>query len=216
MNGRQEGDARLRRLLREADPAYGAPELDAAEVARLRRTVLGATEREPRSWLPWPAASLAFAAALAAVVVGLALWRSDLAWKPAPGENRAATSLAAQTPSTLHTEEPSPAREVSPTSETRSTMAATGTTGRPPAPTAAARVDVETIHRSRTNEAMRSSRRSPPRAIDSTTATPTDPAPAETVAAAQPASEPPQPYQLQLTAPGGTRIVWLLTSSSGR
>lgn len=215
-----ERDERLRRLLRDADPAREAPELGAAEVARLRRTVLGAAEREPRAWLSRPTLSWAFAAAVAAIVVGLALWRLDLTWKPATGEDRTASAVPAQTPSSRHAAPASTARDASLNTAGSSTVATTKPGGPPVLTTSAtgAHAEVASAHRSGTNQGPRIGPRSSPRATHSpaSTAEPSAAAPPETIAAAQPPSEPQQPYQLQLTAPGGTRIVWLLTSSSGR
>ena len=216
MNARDE---RLRQLLRDADPAREAAELGADEMARLRRTVVGAAEREPQPWLPRPAIALAFAAAMAAIVVGLALWRFDLAWKSMPDEDRAATSLRTPKPSSHHGARPSTTREVPPTPGAGSTIAAITTAGSASVLTTSAtatRAEGASAHRNRARE-PRTSPRSSPRAIDSPPAgTPAAGAAAETIAATQPASEPQRPYQLQLTAPGGTRIVWVLTSSSGR
>ena len=88
MNERGE---QLRRLLRAADPAREASELAAGEVARLRRRVLSAVDAEKRHWLARPSFALAFAAATAAVVVGLALWRFGLTWKATANDEGAAT-----------------------------------------------------------------------------------------------------------------------------
>ncbi len=212
-----EQNGRLRHLLRDADPARDAPELVTAEAARLRRTVLGALEREPRAWPSRPAIAWALAAALAAAVTGLALWRFDATRKAAPREDRAATSVPMRTPKTRHDGPPPAAREASRASE-GTAIAATTTSGRPSLPTTAAtpaRAEVAAVPRHRAHEGPRTGPRSSPPAIQSP-APPGETAPTETLAAAQPASEPRQPYQLQLTAPGGTRIVWLLTSSSGR
>ena len=203
MNGRDE---RLRELLRDADPARQAPEVGAAEVARMRRTVLSAVHREERPWSARPSFALACAAAMAAVVLGLALWRFGLTWKPTADEHRAAR--------------PSTTPGASPTTSARS---ATVSAAKPRSPSvaatsaAAAHAELASAGRSTATAAARARRRSSGRAIDSAPARPSiDTAPAETMAAAQPASEPQPPYQLQLTAPGGTRIVWLLGSSSGR
>src|SRR5262245_20950393 len=108
MNARNE---RLRQLLREADVAREVPELDANEVARLRRAVLTAADREERSWLARPGVALAFAAVMAAVVVGFALWRFDLAWKSSPRSERAAASSRTQTRSSHDRARPSTTSE---------------------------------------------------------------------------------------------------------
>jgi hypothetical protein len=209
MSGRDE---QLRHLLRDADPANEAQELGTAEVARLRRTVLGAAERGPRAWMPPSTIALAFAAALAAVVFGLALWRVDLMRRREPRDDRAAASLPMQTPNRRDGGPASMAPHLS--SAAGSTSAAAAAPGAASALTTsptAARAEVAMVHRG-ASEGPRTAPRSSPRVIHSPAAS----APVETVAAAQPPSEPQQPYQLQLTAPGGTRIVWLLSSSSGR
>lgn len=217
MNGRDE---RLRHLLRDADPAREVPELGTDDVTRLRRTVLGAVDREERTRSARPSFALAIAAAMAAVVCGLALWRIGLEWKSTPNGDRATASVRPLVPSGHHDARPSTTREALPTASAGATTAATATPGSSSVPTTSAttgRAELVSAHRNTTSREPRASPQSSPRAIDSLPAGLTaETAPAETVAAAQPVSEPPQPYQLQLTAPGGTRIVWLLTSSSGR
>jgi len=215
MNERGE---QLRRLLRAADPAREASELAAGEVARLRRTVLSAVDAEKRHWLARPSFAVAFAAATAAVVVGLALWRFGLTWKATATDERAATSVRPQTPTTHHGARAATTRETSPVGSAGVSAAATATPGSssvPAGPATAERAAVASARRNTTSRGPRTGPRSSPRATHSPAAA-AEPAPAETVAAAQPRNESQQPYQLQLTAPGGTRIVWLLTSSSGR
>jgi len=217
-----ERDERLRQLLRDADPAREVPELAADDVTRLRRTVLSAVDREERPWSPRPSFALAFAAATAAVVLGLALWRFGLTWKSAPNEDRAASSVGPQMPSGHYATRPSTTQEASPAASASSTTASTATRRNPSVAAAAGsaatgHAELASAHHDAATEETLTRRRGSERAIDSARAgATTETARAETLAAAQPASEPQQPYQLQLTAPGGTRIVWLLTSSSGR
>ena len=196
-------DERLRQLLRDADPARTAPELGADEVARLRRAVVGGVEHATFPWWARPGFAFALAAAVAIVVLGLALWRFETPREPVPSDRRTAASPATPLPRDRNAVQPVPDRVASARPSARQPA---GTRRGVPATPAIGR---DTARRP---SPSRRPTQSPPQPV----APPAASTPTETVAAAVPASEPQQPYQLQLTAPGGTRIVWLLTSPSGR
>ena len=212
MNAR---DRRLRELLRAADPARDAAELSAAEVARMRRSVLAVADAETRSCLAWP--TLAFAvAAVVALALSVVLWRTTALPESTASGAQATTSSGDPAPASKAVQQSSPR----PTPlAARSVVAATP---RPTpdvplleaaAPSAPHRSAPSTRRRATTTADARTDDRrdlSAPREAPS----PTDPTAPDTVVAAQPEREP-RPYQIQLTAPGGTRIVWLLTAPSG-
>ena len=88
-----------RSALREGDPAHGAPDLDPQEVARMRRAVLAAAQEkaEKPRLLPWlsPAWGGAIVAA-AALLLALGLW-----WLPnreEPASERIAVHVPAPVP----------------------------------------------------------------------------------------------------------------------
>ncbi|HEV8240842.1 MAG TPA: hypothetical protein VGS57_15865 [Thermoanaerobaculia bacterium] len=219
---------RLRQLLREADPAPDAGELGAGEVQRLRRAMLAAAKSDARPRLARPAYALAFAAAVAAVVAGVALSRFDARRRSSPHDVRTASSSRHADVARAGVQPPRLGETTSSPDASQALAALHGTAGSPSSPAASSPAPMGADHRAglHTPSGTSGSGQHAPRAIDSTTlaaihppstaVAPSDVAPVESVAAVRPASEPQQPYQLQLTAPGGTRIVWLLTDPSGR
>ena len=196
MSGRDEA---LRRLLRDADPARDAAELPAVDVARLRRSVLRPTARETRR----PLAPLAWAAALAAVVLALAIGLALSRTPPPPEASPNRLHASASPPGIAPPRRPAN-DHLSSTTATAPTLPRAGDASRP---RLAASSGSARIHHRRSQPVSR--------ARQQIASPPSTAMPAEEVVATQTAPEQP-PYQLQLTAPGGTRIVWLLTNPSGR
>jgi hypothetical protein len=172
MNG-ETRDERLRRLLREADPAADDPGLTIEEAREMRRTVLTAVPEPRRRWLAVPALAGAAVAALA-VALALAMWQGQ----ESPTVPPKAPNRIAAVPRT----EPVPAAPAEP-----QTPAVRATPERPPA------------------EAPKPPRRRPPRRKRSGHRAPVS----TPMAAAVVASE---THQIQFATPGGTRIIWVLTS----
>lgn len=194
-------EERLRALLRAADPATAEPELRPEEVAAIRRTILDQA-RGPgasRSWerLTTPTWRLALAVAtLAALALGLAvLLRSA---RPAPAVREASgpgTGMAR--PSTV----PSPAPHAP------SHPSAGAPVAPPPVDRLAGRVPP--AEDATTGPAPRKEPFSPPAPVVEPPSAP----PLDKVADAAAPTQ--RPIQLQLTAPGGTRIVWVFEPSTG-
>jgi hypothetical protein len=209
-----ERDERLRELLRAADAAAEAPELGEGEVAWMRQRVLRAASEVPprkraaRAWV------LAGATALLALAIGLALTRMPDTRDASPARGGAPSRAEVSTPQ-LPPSRPASGdvQAASPSSAKRPNSSA------PARPRAAA----ESAERAPTQLASRGSDGDNGAArvrTDSRAARPArshtnagESAPPEvTIAQAAPER---QPYQLQLTAPGGTKIVWVLTADNG-
>jgi hypothetical protein len=192
-----ERDRRLRALLRDADPVVGAPELSPEDAARMRRSAMAAaTERRPSGFAApaWRVALAVAAAAALAVGLGLLLQRER-------------SSVGAASPA----RDASLPRPQPPHEATVATAAAPRPSPEPPthAEPLSPRTAAAAAPRARGDEPAPAVRRERPA---------TRSEPATTVASATISSPAkPQPYQLQLTTPGGTRIVWVLEpGSSGR
>lgn len=159
---------RLRRLLRQADPAARTPGLPAADARGIRRRMLDEAERAERRWLAgwlfrpaWAAA----AAALVLVVVLVLVWRSGEAPAPSTPEPPVQTVATPREPSSPETPTPATEPEDSPREP------------RAPEPRLA-RAEPAGASSSETASNQRSRR------------------------------------QVQMEAPGGTRIVWVLDPDS--
>jgi hypothetical protein len=192
--------SRLGALLRAGDPAAGDPAPAADEAARLRRIVLAATESSPaRAWqgsaLRWAAAGL----------VAMALALGWLALVDPGGPQRteptaAAVDRSARRPSTAALPR-RPALDEPPTPTAPAERPSTGIAGRQPAPTMATpRAAPSTLPREEQQAGQAEGGASPEEAL--------------AVAAVGTAAEKPS-LQLRVTAPGGTRIVWVLTPAAG-
>ena len=164
MNGKTR-DERLRRLLREADPADGETGLTTEEVRAMRRTVLTAIPDRIRRFVPSPVLAGAVVAALAAILL---LW---LGRDHAPVSPRESARVATTAPP------PRPA----------------------PVPKAAAKPSTDVAVAERTSSGTAREKRSREKRR---------PAP-ETLANL---NERPRARQIQFSTPGGTRVIWILTS----
>ncbi|HEV8631515.1 MAG TPA: hypothetical protein VGV61_14455 [Thermoanaerobaculia bacterium] len=177
-------DDRLRALLRDADPAAGAPPLPPADLARIRRAAHAALVAPLRSF-GWRPLAWAAVAALVLLAVGLA----------ALGRRERAT-LAPQT--TVAAAAARPSAPVASDAAAAPTVAAAPVAA--PAAGATPRADRQTSHPTAPFPRTRPIRHPRPAAASAAVAA---------VAAAP-------PRQIQLTTPGGTRIVWVLEPSPGR
>jgi hypothetical protein len=161
-------DDRLRRRLREGDPAAGESDLSLDEIHAMRRTVLTATPEPRRPLLP--ALALAGAAAAAILIAFFAL-------RPGPVRPPAPPRIAA-----MPARPPASGPRIPRPSPTRMAPPSRGEKKRP-------------THRRRHFR--------------------TAPEETATLAALEPAGNPPEepgPRQIQFSTPGGTRILWTLTS----
>jgi hypothetical protein len=187
----RQGD-RLVELLRDADPAAGIPELTSAQVEALRRAAFRALPDETSGSRPFSVWSVVLAAAAVALVALGLVFAIHLT---APEANDVRQAHEAPMEPAAHGN-PSPA-----TAPTVTPMVARAL----PAPSPAASEGAEPLR----SPAPRRPRREPatpePRLADVGTASPTE---AEGVVP----TEQRHPVQIQLTAPGGTRIVWVLAS----
>jgi hypothetical protein len=211
---------RLRALLRAADPAAGVEGPPTEESLRLRRTVVAAVPERPRSfawraWLDDAAPRGARRWALAAVATALLLTGGPavLRWlerAPASPPERVAARPAVPRPPELPDASPAPPLD-------RATAVASSTST-PDAPIARPSA---TPSEEPSNAAPRlpllaaapAGREAVPDAILPTAPSgDRDAADPGVALAALPA---PLGRQIQVTAPGGTRIVWILTPSTG-
>ncbi len=208
-----ERDERVRELLRAADPAAHAPELGEGDVSWMRQRVLRAASEVPSRKRAERAWALAGAAVLLALAVGLVLYRAmqepRTAAAPRGASLRADASPSTDVPARLETSDEKPARHPS--------RVANGGVAPAPAPATAegsATHPVELASHAADNAGDG--------APSPSTAAPhrrRAPAAAEAAPRAVTIAQAPrerEPYQLQLTAPGGTRIVWVLTADNGR
>jgi hypothetical protein len=206
-------DDRLRELLRDTDPARGVPELGEGETAWLRQRVLRAA-RERRAPLPRRAWVLAGAAALLALAIGLL--QTTVVDRPgAPPAPPRAPARAERSPhqgpsSTRRGADgqlapPSLQAASATASEPHSARPATDAT--PTAELAARGAHEVAAAASRPQPSAKPPARRHPRATGDG---------AEREPAIAQAAVEHHPYQLQLTAPGGTRIVWVLAADNGR
>lgn len=189
-----------RSALREGDPALGAPDLDPQEIARMRRAVLAAAQEEPQKQRLFPGLTPALGGTIvAAAALLLAL---GLVWLPnreEPAPERIAVHAPVPVPQAPPALPPAPAAP----------PVAERAVPEPEATTAAA-----------------------PEPAPSPSALPPAPAPAvpepEMALAEAPLAEtveldwsavPAEPWvaagetlprQVQLTTPGGTRVIWVL------
>ncbi len=212
-----ERDERLRELLRAADPAAEAPELGEGELAWMRQRVLRAAEEQParrraaRAWV------LAGAAALVALAIGMVITRIFDMREAPPARGGAPLRAAVSTP------RPSPSRPASGKFQTATPPSSAKKPGSSASPRR--RTAAEPAERTATQLASRASDGDsgdarPRLRTGSRAARPTrshtnvgaSAPPEVTIARAVPER---QPYQLQLTAPGGTKIVWVLTADNG-
>lgn len=208
-----ERDERLRELLRAADPAQEVPELGEGEAAWMRQRVLRAAEEQPARRRTAGAWVLAGTLAVLAIAIGLVLLRTT---PPAsPAAQQGASLQADTTPS----ERTSPARTGgNPRVATHSSRADTVVSRPSPAPPNDAAPAAALASRGDDGVDARASRVGP-RTTNPTRRRPltdvtAEATPREAVIAQARVER--QPYQLQLTAPGGTRIVWVLTADNGR
>lgn len=208
-----ERDERLRELLRAADPAADAPELGEGDVAWMRQRVLRAAGEVPsrkkaaRAWM------LAGAAALIALAVGLVLYRT------VAGPRTAATprgdSLQADASPPARSLAPRETNDEEPAARPSRVIGGGGAPAPAPATTEGSAVPpVELASRASEDAGTKGSRARPSNAASHRRRAPAEPAPRPMTIAQ--ASREREPYQLQLTAPGGTRIVWVLTADNGR
>jgi hypothetical protein len=180
-------DHRLVELLRDADPAADAAELTDAEARAIRRAALRALPVRRPSWLATPAWSAAIAAAVVALLaVGIVVALRNVTPPPEAARQASGSATVPRVPPTLR---------VAPADATASVPE----TSAPPAgePTRVAR------RASRRDAADATASRPGSRPVP-----PGATRPVVEVAAVAPPERP--PVQLQLTAPGGTRIVWIL------
>lgn len=168
---KQTRDERLRRLLREADPAADDPGLSLEEVREMRRTVLSAVPETRRRWGLVPVLA-GMAVAILMLVLGLLMQRGFPTATPREPQ-RVATA-----PRTL----PAPVSEAPAQTEAPAVRV---TPEKTMAPTAK-------VPRRRPAKRRPSARRAP-------VPEPTMIAEAET-------------HQIQFSTPGGTRIIWVLSS----
>jgi hypothetical protein len=164
-------DERLRRRLREGDPATGESGLSPDEIHAMRRTVLAATPEPRRRLLP----ALALAGAMAAAVL-ITLF----ALRPGPAKPPAPPRIAAVP---ARPTSPGPRAVPQPLLPRAEPMPHGSAEKRRPIP-------------------RRRHLRSAPEEIP-------------TLAALEPAGNPPEEpgtRQIQFSTPGGTRILWTLTS----
>ena len=166
MNGKTR-DERLRRLLREADPADGETGLTTEEVRAMRRTVLTAIPDRIRRFVPSPVLAGAVVAALAAILL---LW---LGGDHAPVSPREPARVATTAPPPRPAPVPKAAAEPAPSTDVA----------------VAERTSSGTAREKRSREKRR-------------------PAP-EMLAKME---EQPRARQIQFSTPGGTRVIWILTS----
>jgi hypothetical protein len=170
-------DERLRRILRETDPARADAELTPEELRAMRRTVLTATPQPHRRWLGSPVLAGVAMAILAAIAI--------LVFRPgmnsSPGMNSRATdgvpSGITQKPPVRNEilSGPHPGLNHRPT--IRQAVVPDGTTGGSPAASAPGGGSRrKRIHHDRI------------------------------------ATTEPQTRQVQFSTPGGTRVIWILTS----
>ena len=168
---KQTRDERLRRLLREADPAADDAELSREEVREMRRTVLSAIPETRRRWGLVPILAGA-AAAILALLLGLTTWL----------DSGSPTAPSRQPPRVAVRPGKSPVPVVPVP---------------PAAPTTRASSERATAQTSATPRRRTPRRR--PSAPKASIPEPTVIAEAET-------------HQIQFSTPGGTRIIWVLTS----
>ncbi len=194
-SGRAAREEALRALLRAADPAAAARELSAVELARLRRATLDALRqrRRARATMPRRAVALAAAALVALALGTLVRAHHATAMRPERGAKRANASSG-----TFPAASPSPVA--------LSTAQSASTLPTPPGAAAPAGTRPTASTRGRGSRRGRPSRPSPvgegPRLASAL--------PAATAAQGIAPSRDPLPFQIQLTTPGGTRIVWVL------
>jgi hypothetical protein len=167
-------DERLRRLLRDSDPAGGETGLTTEEVQPIRRKVLTAAPETRRHWLQSPALA---GAALAALILAVA-WAM---WPSRPDMNVRATAGV-------------------PSGTQQALVVPPGTTAGSPAASAPGGEGVV---------AEKSAAPPPgenrPRRIRKPTRAPTSPEPDQVAAQVE-------ERQIQFSTPGGTRVIWILTS----
>jgi hypothetical protein len=188
-------DHRLVELLRDADPAADAAELTDAEARAIRRAALRALPVRRPSWLATPAWSAAIAAAVVALLaVGIVVALRNVTPPPEAARQAGGSATVPRVPPTVPV---APRDATASVSETPSAPGAA--TSAPPAgePTRVAR------RASRRDAADATASRPGSRPVP-----PGATRPVVEVAAVAPPERP--PVQLQLTAPGGTRIVWIL------
>jgi len=195
-----ERDARLRALLREADPAAGEPGLDPRAVQTMRREVLAAAPEPHRRGVLAPA--LAGSAALAGVaLLALAFWWSADPQGSQP-ERMAATpeaSSAASPASTGAGSRPYPSAST-PASSSPGISGPVRPPSASPATSAPLRRGNAAPPRLRLQPPVRLARAAPP-AIE------------EPALQVDPAV--PEGRQIQFSTPGGTRVIWVLGRAAG-
>jgi hypothetical protein len=177
-------DERLRRLLREADPGQGETGLTMEEVRAMRRTVLTAAPEPRRTFAFRPVAVGAVMAALVAIVT-LLMWPSSESTMPVrPVPSKVAEKSPVVVKKSPITEQPSP----------------------PPS----------SGMNSRATEGVPSGTRRIPVPSGTTKGSPATSAPGDRIAAADiPENEDDvRTRQIQFSTPGGTRVIWILTSDT--
>ena len=183
-------DDRLRALLRDADPAAGAPPLPPADLAHIRQAASAALAAPARS-LGWRPFAWAATAAVVLLALGFAIAGRQERVAPAPQVAAAAPVQSSPRPVAGASSAAMPAVPAA-AAATLAAEAAPRATRHPSRP-ASGRATAPLVGRQRLAA-------SPSAAAAATVATVTT-AP---------------PRQIQLTTPGGTRIVWVLESSPGR
>lgn len=188
-----------RSALREGDPALGAPDLDPQEVARMRRAVLAAAEGGARKPRLLPGLTPAWGGALAAAVA--LLLALAIVWLPnreEPQPERIAELPPMASPAPRPAPAPLPVEEAAPAPAAPASPVAPGVPAPLPVPASAAPEE----------EAEMALAEAP--AIEPAeeeiaeldwSGFPAEPA----VAAVEDL-----PRQMQLTTPGGTRVIWVL------
>jgi len=179
-------DERLREILRAADPADGETGLTAEEVRAMRRTVLTAAPEPRWRFLPFPLlAGAALAAALAAIVV-LMMWPRTQTTMPPQGMSKVAVAPRPGMNARATESVPSGTTGIS---ETSTSVVPPGTIDASPAASAPG-------ERRPNGKAARRPRQTFAREPDRLAAV----------------EEEPRTRQVQFATPGGTRVIWILTT----
>ena len=193
-----------RSALREGDPALGAPDLDPQEVARMRRAVLAAAQEEPQKQrlFPWLTPALGGAIVAAAALL-LALGLVGLPNREEPAPERIAVHAPGPVPQAPPALPPVPAPPVAeramPEPEATTTAAAAAAEPAPP-PSSLPPAPAPAAPEPEAEMALAEAALSETVELD-WSGVPAEPALAEGEAL---------PRHVQLTTPGGTRVIWVL------
>ena len=183
-------DERLRRMLREADPAEGEPGLNTDEIRAMRRAALTAIPERKRRFVFSPALAGAAVAVLVAIAV-LTIWPRE---QPAPPAPQATTKVAVKATPPTRSGLNSGTAEGVPSGITESTA---GRRARRPAATNL-RPTVSVAAGLRARRPAHHTHAEEPERL------------------AQQNETEPQTRQIQFSTAGGTRVIWILTSDKAR